>query len=652
MRARAYTPAATMLLAAGCAASGGHSTSAAVDAPPMRLVAYDSCDDLAKGLRAATEKRVTPYGLEGPTAMLKGGALPQEGAARVPGPAPAEDGVSKAPDHSTTNAHEAGADEPDLVKTDGRRIVTLAQGELVVIDAASRKVTGRLKLSDSRLPGATGQQQLLLSGDRALVLTRPISLLMSRIPDGPELRRQQTRLTTVDLTGTPKVTSTMTADGDLIDARQNGSVARVVVKSRPHIDFPQTPVKPGPQGEKAAIERNKETVRKAPVSAWLPKFTVGGKSYSVPCDQVSRPASYTGTTMLNVLTLDLSRDLGDPQAVGVAADGETVYGTGSSLYITGTPPQYVQWGWETSYKPAPTKTDVHKFEIGGSGRPRYVASGSVPGSLLNQYSISEYGGNVRVATTTAPASPGEGDVPSSSGAGPRTQSAVYVLGQRGPQLSVIGTLGGLGKGERIYSVRFIGTAGYVVTFRQVDPLYVLDLSDPAHPKSTGELKITGYSAYLHPMADGRLLGVGQDADTAGHRLGTQVSLFDVAGASPKRVGAYRLPGTSSSTDFDPHAFLYWPKSGLAVIPVTGDGTRRGTETGPEPGPSAGTGEALVLKIDGSGLSKAGTVKHPGASYDTAIQRSLVVGNTLWTISDGGARATDITSLHDQGWLRF
>ncbi|MBO2454940.1 beta-propeller domain-containing protein [Actinomadura barringtoniae] len=647
MRARAYTPAATMLLAAGCAATGVHSTPAAVDAPPMRLVAYDSCDDLAKGLRAATEKQVTPYGLDGPITPMMKGRLP-EGAARAPGPATEGDQAGKPADHSTTNNHEAGADEPDLVKTDGKRIVTLSKGELVVIDAATRKVTGKLKVSDDRLPGATGQQQLLLSGDRALVLTKPISLMyrmpdVAGTPDGPGIRTQQTTLTTVDLTGTPKVTSTMKADGDLVDARQTGSVARVVVKTRPRIDFPQQPVKPGPQGQQAAIDRNKEVVRKAPVSAWLPKFTVGGKSYSVQCDQVSRPASYTGTTMLNVLTLDLSHDLGDPQAVSIAADGETVYGTGSSLYITGTPPQPLQWGKGNELKGTPQKTDVHKFDVRGTGRPRYVASGSVPGSLLNQYSISEYGGNVRLATTTTPMST-EGDVPSSSaGGGPASQSAVYVLGQRGPQLSVVGKLDGLGKGERIYSVRFIGTAGYVVTFRQVDPLYVLDLSDAAHPRSTGELKITGYSAYLHPMADGRLLGVGQDADDQGHRLGTQVSLFDVAGGTPKKVGSYRLPGTSASTDFDPHAFLYWPQSGLAVVPVSGDGI---SNTG------AGTGEALVLKIDGNGLHKAGTVHHPGSSYENSIQRSLVVGNTLWTISDGGARATDVSSFHDQGWLRF
>lgn len=143
---------------------------------------------------------------------------------------------------------------------------------------------------------------------------------------------------------------------------------------------------------------------------------------------------------------------------------------------------------------------------------------------------------------------------------------MYVLAQRNASLTEIGRVDGLGKGERIHSVRFIGAGAYVVTFRQTDPLYTLDLKDPRRPRLTGELKITGYSAYLHPTADGRLLGVGQDADTSGRTSGLQISLFDVSG-EPRRVGARKLPGTSSRAEFDPHAFLYWPETGLTVVPV-------------------------------------------------------------------------------------
>ncbi|OLT10944.1 hypothetical protein BJF79_25130 [Actinomadura sp. CNU-125] len=317
-----------------------------------------------------------------------------------------------------------------------------------------------------------------------------------------------------------------------------------------------------------------------------------------------------------MLTLDLAGGLADPRPVGIAVDGSTVYGTGKNLYVTGTAPRpYAERA------AAVERTDVHKITLPPGGPPEFAASGSVPGRLLNQYAMSEHDGNLRVATTTRAA-----DARASS-------SALRVLRQNGPRLDEIGRADGLGKTERIYAVRFTGTTAYVVTFRRTDPLYVLDLADPRRPRVTDELKITGYSAYLHPVADGRLLGVGRDADASGRVEGLQVSLFDVAG-KPRRIDAYTLPGAGSDAEFDPHAFLYWARTGLTVLPVR------------EPGDAAG--EALVLKVTRDGVAKAGRVAHPGAS----VRRSLVLGDTLWTFSDEGARASDAATLADRAWLPY
>jgi len=128
--------------------------------------------------------------------------------------------------------------------------------------------------------------------------------------------------------------------------------------------------------------------------------------------------------------------------------------------------------------------------------------------------------------------------------------------------------GGLGKGERVYSVRFVGNTAYVVTFRQVDPLYTVDLTDPAHPTILGELKIAGYSAYLHPIGEDLLLGVGQAIDeTTGRPGGTQISIFDVADLrNPKLLHRAPLGPGWSEAESDHHAFLFWQKTGLVVIP--------------------------------------------------------------------------------------
>ncbi|MGP4027925.1 beta-propeller domain-containing protein [Actinomadura sp. 3N407] len=615
---------------AGCTGSPG-APDPPSRAPSIRLVAYDGCDALHKELRQATADRVGPFGLDD----MPVHGLPEGDTALRKGPQAAEAAPAQPPRHSTTNAHERGADEPDLVKTDGRRIVTLAGGGLTIIDPATRKITHTLDLPGS---GDHGDGQLLLSGDRVLVLderspmiplprpARPGSESSPAPPTSrPQTPRPTTRLTLVDVSGAPKIVGTMTTHADYLDARQSGSTVRVVMKSEPDIHFP------GGEGGKKAAEANRRAVITAPLDAWLPAFQVddgnGGpaKQYRTPCDQVSRPSSYAGSSMLSVLTFDLSKGLGDPQAIGVTADGTTVYGNGKSLYVTGTSAKPSMW--RSPKKRPEQRTDVYKFDVSGKGRPRYVASGSVKGSLLNQYSMSEHEGKLRLATTTGQFARGEKP----------SQSSVYVLAQDGARLNEIGRIDGLGKGERIYSVRFIGATGYVVTFRQTDPLYVLDLKDPRRPRLTGELKITGYSAYLHPTKEGRLLGIGQDADLSGRTNGLQVSLFDVSG-EPRRISDYKLPGTTAEAEFEPHAFLYWPDSGLTVIPVNGRGD--------------GGGEALALKVTGSSITKAGNVRHPGEYRGTGIRRSLIVGGALWTFSSQGARATEAATLKNTAWLPF
>jgi hypothetical protein len=596
-----------------------------VTAPPMRLVAYRDCSELLASLRTATEQRVGPYGLTGGgrDVMFK----------RGPGPVPLAAAASKdAPAHSETNVHEAGVDEPDQVKTDGNRIILTSNGTLFVVDAATRKVTSKLRLP----AGFEARSDLMLSGDRVLVLGQGIIGLngVRKIMPGGFVPSQEIRILQVDLgSGTPKITGELSSAGGLVDARQVGSVVRVVVRTEPNITFPErdwSRTKNWEKEEKAATAANKAVVRKAPLESWQPTFTVttGGveQRHQVPCEQISRPENSDQISMLSVLTVDLAKGISDPQPVSVVADGQTVYGTGNSLYVTGTPWERGPEIWSRTFVPKPLSTEIHKFDVSGSGRPRYVASGSVPGSLLNQYSLSEYGGNLRVAITADAV----------GGAGKGTDSTVYVLAPEGPRLTQIGKVGGLGRKEQIYSVRFVGPKGYVVTFRQVDPLYVLDLNDPKAPRVTGELKITGYSAYLHPAGDGRILGVGQEADAQGHRLGAQISLFDVSG-EPKRLSQLRLPRFfDTQTEWDQHAFLYWPATGLTVIPMYTAG---------------GRGEALVLSVTAAGVRKIGTVVHPVVDQMSSdLDRALLIGDTLWTVSDSGLKASDPVTLKDRAWL--
>jgi uncharacterized secreted protein with C-terminal beta-propeller domain len=221
-----------------------------------------------------------------------------------------------------------------------------------------------------------------------------------------------------------------------------------------------------------------------------------------------------------------------------------------------------------------------------------------------------------------------------------SESFVTTLRRNGTELTKEGQIGGLGKGERIYSVRFIGKVGYVVTFRQTDPLYTLDLSDPKQPRVTGELKITGFSAYLHPEGDGRLIGVGQEATDQGRVTGTQVSLFDVSNpAAPQRLAQYHLPDSNSEAQFDPHAFLFWPSDGTLVIPVARYRTTYEVSS-------------LVLRVDGNQIRETGKIVEPSSQNYGGSRRTMVIGDQLWSVSQAGVQVNARNGLAQQAWLPF
>jgi Beta propeller domain len=197
-------------------------------------------------------------------------------------------------------------------------------------------------------------------------------------------------------------------------------------------------------------------------------------------------------------------------------------------------------------------------------------------------------------------------------------------------------------------VRFLGDVGYVVTFRQVDPLYVVDLSKPESPRVRGELKLFGYSAYLHPVGPGRLLGIGRDATPEGRLKGSQATLFDVSNPDQPSILAQReLGGGSSSSDveYDPHAFLFWAPKNLAVLPLQiydGQSTFAGV-----------VGLRTKVPGDGDVLRDAGRISHDAVDgYIPAITRELVVGGRLFTISGAGVMGSDLDTFGRLSFVAF
>lgn len=616
-----------------------------------RLVAFDSCRALVQYGRAGlvrTDGTVgvpmragsSPMVIATPslTGAVDDKAVPPS-AAPVPVAAPTTNGgaESAAGDFSQTNVQEAGIDEPDVIKTDGKYVYAVSDNTLRIVD-----VRGDAPHVVGTLPLEGYGHQILLRGSRILVsategVTGDVSVGVAPgapVPSmiAPGSYDPKTILTEVNVSdpAAPKVARTLTVRGSFVDARLQGGTVRIVIGSSPE----SLTVPEGGTPDDAA--------RTAGLRTFVPRTVlrsrVSGRTFRrdlADCRQIRHPRSFSGAGLLTVMTVDLDRGLYSVDRDAVMAGAQVVYGSATSLYVASE--KYSPALEEGKDVPDGVRTEIHRFDASKEGETTYAGSGDVPGFILGQYALSEQDRVLRVASTEQPPwFPGVSTAPAS-----QTETGVSTLAIGKDGLTKRARVGGLGKGERVYAVRFIGDTGYVVTFRQIDPLYVLNLADPDAPKVVGELKVAGYSAYLHPVSDSLLLGVGQDASDTGRRLGAQVSLFDVSTPSaPARVAQYALGDGSSSVEFDPHAFLFWAKTSLAVLPVSTYSD------------DAFTG-AVGLRIAKDAISKVGVIDHRTDELPyVGVDRTLVVGDKVVSLSWRGIGTSRLDTLDPVGFASF
>ncbi len=652
------------LIATGGGGVGG--PGAAVNLVSGALVRFNACDDFLSHVKAEAVERVGPYGLDWHYGPLWGGdrlfAADMTMAPMTTAPAVLEAAADAggSDGFSTTNNQESGVDEADMVKTDGERIVTITNNYLSVIDVTGRKpeLTGSMTLSPE-----LSVRDMFLHGDTVILLGNTwgpmpyvdigfgvdeVGMAVEGYYGGGS---PIVTLTEVDISDEPAVVTTLQLDGGYISSRMIDGVARVAITGGPTGFVWSYPEGNGLRAERAAIAANKEIIEQSTIENWVPYFilsdadgNVVDEGPAIACDRAHHPTEFAGFNMLSILTFDLDKGLEIVDSTGVLATGETVYASTNSIYVATN-------GWfdvavlegdaidiEREFDGA--RTQIHQFDMSGVSTD-YVATGSVPGYLLNQFAMSEHNGDLRVASTTSPNWWGR--------SGTTQESVVSVLRPDDGELELIGQVGGLGRDEQIYSVRFLGDVGYVVTFRQTDPFFTIDLSDPTDPVVRGELKIPGYSAYLHPVSDTLVIGIGQDATDTGGILGSQVSLFDVSDLdNPERIAKLTLGRDSNSTaEYDHRAFLLWEDT--IVLPITEYGWRDGKD-------NFHTG-AVAIEIDDGELIEIALITHPRGDdphmgWNSQILRSLVIDDSLYTVSNEGVLQSDWFDFDDLAWLGF
>lgn len=576
-----------------------------------------------------------------------------------------------------TNNQEKGVDEADIVKTDGAYLYMVRGGTLLIVDvwpAEESHVVANVILEG-------WPQQMFLQDETVAVFSQvsvwdeSIQAKLGLSPENPGYW-ELGKVTLIDVSdrANPKLLREIYYEGNYVDARLVGTTARVVTRSpwsaiaggyyygvpsvggaEPAVGGVTVDVDDAPSAgngstpssgsagssgdseegsagsapgkadvayyEESAPELTVEEYKaqllkqidEAKLEDFLPRmWNVSGDGKVVmsqlsACEHFYKPSIKTGLDFLSILTLDMANPTESRPTTTIIGDAGEVYGSASSLYIASN----LFYGWYSMYADAVEDwqvTAIHQFDIATNGdMALYVASGKVPGSVLNQFALSEYKGNLRVATTKENWSNSE-----------EQQSYVTILAPENGTLNQIGQVSGLGKGERIYAARFLGDKGFVVTFRQVDPLYTLDLSNPTQPKMVGELKIPGFSTYLHPMDDDHVLAIGQDTIDHGDWVetgGIQVAVFDVSDfANPKQAHKHVLTqGAYSEALYEHKAFNYHGDKGLLAIPLV-DWNWGGTSGGALP-PDAPSAEPQPTD-DGDGGSSDGSSGSEAPSNDS------------------------------------
>lgn len=627
------------------------------------LEPFESCDELLGQLKEQAAERRGPmaHAVASDVVALDDFSARREAGGDTSAAAPAAAAPRPAPqsgkDFSGTNVQEQGVDEPDLVKTDGELLFTLTSGVLRSFDVRGDKP---VELSELRIDGG---RELFLSADstKALVIGAWIDRAAPEPkPSGEpgidviEPRPQQVHIVELDIRDPKAITQTasLKVDGSYTTARLIGDKARIVVQSSLPSRLPVTQMghlrEVGPELwqkaqelSKKVQERNAAIAQESTINDWLPQYSYerGSTERSGPitaCTKIQQPPEPAGLGTTSVVTVDLAKGLRPGTPTTIAGDAQIVYASSENLYVATN-------AWDRGRialdQPVAFTTAVHKLDLTGDGEARYVASGRVPGHLLNQFSMSEHKGHLRVAVTEPQTTPEA-----------VSESAVIALKQDGDALVLVGSVGGLGKGERIYAVRFFGDVGYVVTFRQTDPLYTVDLADPTKPAVLGELKIPGFSSYLHPIGDGLVIGIGQDATEQGQVKGSQLSLFDVSDLrDPKRLATAAVTEGrgASGAEQDHRAFLWWEQTRTVAVPFVSYDHRHGMPAGGVVGFEIGAKAA-------PGLRRIGVIGHgfdPQRGGST-IQRSLVMKDAILTVGGNGLKASDLGTFAERAWLPF
>lgn len=511
---------------------------------------------------------------------------------------------------STTNIQTEGVDEGDIIKTDGKYIYAMTEGSIKIIKAEKGSMT---EISSFNMKENSHPQEIYIDENRIIIVG-------SRQDGGYHI-----------------MDDALPYKSSMILPYPGFSFAFVQILDTSDIYHPEEVKYFEIEGNIAASRKyNGHVYLLTNYSKWhyngddpRPLMERDGRLSPMPIEDIMIMPLRPVTQLLTLSAIDVLDPDNDVKNNTVAGSGFVSYMSNKAFYVAMNENSY---GEEQSIS-------IARFSLDGR-KIGYAGSVSVSGGINDQFSFDEYQGFLRIATTVD---------------WPKTYNNLYVLDEN---MDVCGSITGFAKGERIYSARFMGDRGYVVTFRQVDPLFVFDLSDPYNPEITGELKVPGFSTYLHPVSKDIILGVGQDVydvyrkDSAGNDTvisqqvgGIKISLFDVSDMGKPREIDNMVLGDYGYTEllYNHKAAMF--KTDEGILGFCGDisGIK---------GKDHIFKGAFLISYDGNELTEIGRLAYK-KPFDKDVwyedmfygERLIYIGDIIYYLQDGLIRSYNLNDLH-------
>ena len=536
-----------------------------------------------------------------------------------------------ADDYSKTNTQVQGVDEADIVKTDGTHIYYLANEKLTIINtenASQMKEMSTIKFDETFTP-----EELFFNNDKIIVIGTRFEYdeREKRIgidddylyPNYMDKTYTSAKIYNVKDKTNPTLERTVEVEGSYLTARMIDSNVYIASNKYMYYAYICNTYK--------STELNEDDFK----PHYLDTAT-SNETKSINFDCIYYIPEFEDTNYLNIVAFNITNNQ-EANVESYLGAGEEIYASKENLYVTKT-----KYDYERKNKTSIT-TEIYKFNL-NNANCTFAKAGDVPGSVLNQFSMDECNGYFRIATTDSTSWNSESNT-----------NNLYVLNEN---LETIGKIEGLAKGERIYSVRFMGNRAYMVTFVETDPLFVIDLSNPTTPTVLGELKIPGYSKYLHPYDETHLIGIGEDTEVVNYGYGDRVvtngmkmAMFDVTDPNnPQELYNVKIgeKGTYSELLYNHKALLFSKEKNIIAFPISiTENDYKVTFQG-----------AIVYGVSlEKGFELKTKISNSATDYDryysrNSVERIIYIKDTLFTLSNGLIKAVDLNTFETKGSIEL